>query len=113
MIQELINNAFSYGIGGRFSFVLTMHTILGETKRFYFHEARVQEWKVSIWEPNQFAANPKKMTIVSKSGLCLEYAEGLGLLIKNPNRLFPLRNGHRSVTYSQSRIEREIAFVRV
>lgn len=113
MIQKIIDAAYSYGLGGRtFSFVFTMHTILGETKRFYFHEAKVSEWSISIWESDWFNANPKKMTIVSKSGLRLEYIEGLGLKVVNPKRLDWSRTRRESKHYSQSYTHKEIAFVR-
>lgn len=114
MIQEIINAAYSYGLGRRtFSFVLVMHTILGETKRFYFHDAKVSEWRISVWESDWFNANPKKMTIVSKSGLRLEYIEGMRLLVVNPNRVGFSRTKRESMTYSQSICNQDIAFMRV
>ena len=112
MLQTLINTAFSNGFGrSTFSFVITMQTILGETKRFYFHEAHVTKWETSVWE-HWATANPKKFEIVSKSGLCLQYLDGYGLMVTNPNRLRWSRTYRESQRYSQSLCNQEIAFVR-
>lgn len=115
MLQTLINTAFSNGFGGSgFSFVITMRNIFGETKRFYFHEAHVENWETSVWE-HWATANPKRFTIVSKSGLTLKYIERYGLRVINPNRPTWSRTKRAKdecECIMQSLVDRTIAFVR-
>lgn len=110
-IRRMIDAAYGC-IGDSMCFCLTMH-VLGEgVKRFYFHHARVVKWEVSVWE-NPLETYPKRMVLVSASGLRLEYTQGCGLHVYNPKRVIPSRNTRREQYYCQSISNQNINFVKV
>lgn len=88
-IQSLINKVFLH-CGGKMSFFIMFKNICGEEFKFYFHNARVTDYRVSIWE-NPFEANPVEFTLISASGLTLRAVDSnrngeYKIWVTNPNR---------------------------
>ena len=118
-VQSIINAAYS-SIGGDMNFVIVITDIVGKAHRFYFHEARVMDYQVSVWE-SPFHANPVELTITSRSGLKLRLIDTdrkgvYSAWVVNPHRM-RRRGYHYGRTIAEPErclsYREQIAFVRV
>ena len=116
-IKSFIDAAYSHGFTGEgFSFVLVMDTCCSQERRkmFYFHKAKVKEWKMSIWKCDPFRDYPAQVVLESASGLQLVWHNDVGLSVINTKRFKPsYRRGDVrkvNVRYEQSMKNLEIAF---
>lgn len=116
-MQMLIDAAFAKGFGGnRFSFILSLDVLCQGRKMFYFHDAKVIEWGMSVFS-SPFSDNPVRVTLESASGLRLNYVKGAGIRITNTKRFRPSYS-HGCVkkvaeTYIQSIVNENMLFYKV
>ena len=109
-VQNLINAAYCCA-GNSMSFTVMFNDVVGTTHKYYFHEATLEKYNVSIWSTNWHSDNPVEIVLKSKSGLTLRLIDidrkGVySCWVTNPHR----KEIHKTYTGWRSEPQRELSY---